>query len=96
MRTSNPRVGVTTREFVDRWLDAVVSGDAVRAADDQTLRTVVRTRELQQKRAQARLGNGKLLATWSGEAGTARLDFRWATVRRLVADIQEGLTGAGA
>jgi hypothetical protein len=91
----NPRIGALTRAFVDRWLDAVVTGQVAGAADDGELRALVRARERVQKRGQARLTNSNLLTTWSGASGSGRLDYRWTTVRRLVADIQEGL-GAGA
>lgn len=96
VRSANPRIGVTTRAFVDLWLDAVVTGQTAAAADDERLRSLVRNRELQQKRGQARLLNRNLLTTWSGESGTGRLTYRWGTVRRLVADIQEGVAGAVA
>jgi hypothetical protein len=90
-RAENPRIGTLTRGFVDRWLDAVVTGQAAGAADDGELRALVRAREQVQKKGQARLTNRNLLTTWSGASGSARLDYRWATVRRLVADIREGL-----
>lgn len=96
IRTANPRIGVTTRAFVDLWLDAVATGKATAASGDERLRSLVRNRELQQKRGQARLANRNLLTTWSGASGTARLAYRWGTVRQLVADIQEGVAGAVA
>lgn len=96
VRAVNPRIGIATAAFVDRWLDAVVDGRAAASADDAGLRALVRSREQQQKGAQARLANPQMLKTWSGEAGSGRLDYRWGSVRRLVDDIREGLDRAVA
>lgn len=81
-----------TRQFVDAWMDRLQS--TVRAdrsvADDAELRDLVAQRE-RRKGAQSRLANPRMLATWSGEAGIGALNYRWANVRVIVADILEGL-----
>lgn len=87
---ANPRVGPATRLFVDTWLNAVTSACIDTVAEDGSLRSLVAEREKRQKKAQSRLTNERLLRTWSGEAGSARLIYRWDTVRDLVTDIQEG------
>lgn len=87
---ANPRIGVATRGFVDAWIAALRSGRANTVADDAALRRLVRTREQTQKRGQSRLANPLLLPTWSGQSGAGRLVYRWGTVRRLLADIQQG------
>jgi hypothetical protein len=88
---ANPRVAVGTRLFVDTWLDAVVAGGAPRVPSDDSLRRLIAQREQKHKRAQSRLTNDRLLATWSGEAGSGLLTYRWPTVHTLVIDIHEGL-----
>jgi Family of unknown function (DUF6361) len=88
----NPRVSLGTRRFVDTWLDAVTNGNATTAAGSDELRHLVSGREQAQKQAQSRLANDRLLRTWSGESGSAVLAYRWPQVRRMVADIHEGLT----
>ena len=82
----------TLRRFVDTWLDAVQSGHASSAADDAELRTLVGAREhhVPKRRAQSRLVNDKLLRTWSGKSGSARLAYRWAQVAWLT-DIHDGI-----
>jgi len=90
----NNRIGSSTRAFVDLWLDAACGGIS-NTATNKALRTLVASRERAQKKAQSRLDNERLLSTWSGSSGTARLDYRWGTVKRLILDIQEGLASAG-
>jgi len=93
----NSRINPATRLFVDAWLDAVCAGDATDVAMNEALCQLVRRRELAQKRAQSRMTNERLLRTWSGESGSAALTYRWRQVRRIVADIHEGLArDAGA
>lgn len=93
----NPGIGRRTRAFVDRWLDAVCGGRTGAAADDDGLRLLIGNRERQQKGAQSRLANSRLLRTWSGASGTAPLTYRWYRVHRIVTDIHDGLVrGAGS
>lgn len=90
VRDANPRVGIATRLFVDTWIDAVVTGAVDGVADRDPLRTLVGQREQRQKKTQSRLTNERLLRTWSGEAGSAQLTYRWPTVHTLITDIHAG------
>ena len=93
----NPGIGGRTREFVDRWLDAVCGLRTGAVADDDRLRLLIGNRERQRKGAQSRLANSRLLRTWSGGSGTAPLTYRWHRVHRIVTDIHDGLVrGAGS
>ncbi len=85
----NPLVRPPTRLFVDAWLDRVSAGSLDGLAEDEWARQLVADRERFQKRRQARLANDRLLRTWSGESGAARLTFRWRQVRRIVTDMLE-------
>ncbi|WP_032375259.1 DUF6361 family protein [Rhodococcoides fascians] len=96
VRTTNPRIGLHTRAFVDGWIDAVLAGRGATAADDKDIRSLVEMRERRQKGAQSRLVNDRLLRTWSGASGTSMLVYRWPQVRRIVTDIREGIADAGA
>ncbi len=93
---ANPRVNGRTRQFVDRWLQAVVDGTGLKQPEARELRDLVAARERLQKGRQSRLQNDKLLRTWSGESGTARLGYRWGNVRQVVLDIRGGVDRAGA
>lgn len=75
------------REFVERWF-AVVRNDGPDAlVDSKTARDLVRKRELRVKGKQrSRIAN-PFRVVWNGESGSARLDFRWGTVKQLVADV---------
>ncbi|MCZ4080299.1 DUF6361 family protein [Rhodococcus sp. H36-A4] len=96
LRITNPRIGPQTRAFVDEWIDAVLAGRGTTVADDKDVRSLVDLRERRQKGAQSRLVNDRLLRTWSGASGTSMLVYRWPQVRRIVADIREGIADAGA
>ena len=96
VRSINPRIGLQTRAFVDRWVDIVRSGRLDTLADDEHARAVVKDRERRQKGAQSRLVNDRLLRKWSGASGTSELVYRWPQVRRLVTDIREGIASAGS
>ncbi|WP_032402611.1 DUF6361 family protein [Rhodococcoides fascians] len=96
VRTTNPRIGLHTRAFVDEWIDAVFAGRGATAADDEDIRSLVEMRERRQKGAQSRLVNDRLLRTWSGASGTSMLVYRWPQVRRIATDIREGVANAGA
>lgn len=56
-------------------------------------RDLVRNREMQHKRGQARLANKKRLAEWTGDAGTSPIVFRWPQVQRMLTDLDDGLGG---
>lgn len=89
--TSRSRVPVLTRAFVQDWCDLLAGADLDALAKHENARVVVRNREQQHKRAQARFSNPARLRSWPGESGTARLDFRWGQVRRFLNDLSEGL-----
>ena len=57
-------------------------------------RTLIRRREIEHKRGQARLANKKRLREWTGDAGTRQLVFRWPQVQGMLSDISEGLNEA--
>ncbi|NKU56344.1 hypothetical protein GS881_23295 [Rhodococcus hoagii] len=91
-----PRISPATKQFVESWVNAVQSQDCHTLATDPALRRLVADREFQNKRAQSRLRNEKLLATWQGASGTTPLVYRWFQARRIVTDIFEGLGRADA
>ncbi len=90
-----PRIGGPTRQFVDAWIQAVMSGRADHASVDAGLRSMITARESMKKGNQSRLTNDRMLARWQGASGQGRLVFRWSLVKRLVSDIKEGLARAG-
>ncbi len=85
-----------TTTWVNAWLDRVADGSAGRAAKDSGVSTLVADRERRLKGPKSRLVNDRLLANWSGAAGTARLVYRWGTVRTQLTDLFNGLDDAGA
>ena len=84
-------VSVRTRSFVSAWLDLIRRGWSGPAlAGDGEARELVSSRELHQKGSQARLRNDRLMRQWGGASGTARLNFRWPFIKRLLEDIADG------
>ena len=79
-----------TYRFVTDWVNLVLSPSGRELASDQTARTLIREREIHQKRGQARLTNDRLMRQWGGASGSGRLNFRWPVVARLLNDIAEG------
>lgn len=78
------------REFVERWFAIVRSlGDGA-LPDNRAARDLVRTRELRVKGRQRSRIASPFRVVWNGESGSARLDFRWGTVKQLVADVARG------
>jgi hypothetical protein len=85
----------SARQFVDGFARIVHTVGTGQIADDESAQELIRNRELQHKKAQARFANKKRLLAYPGYAGTSRMEFRWTLVRRLLADIAEGMeTGA--
>lgn len=90
------RVSPRTCMFVNNWTAAVTDGSVANAMTDQgeRLKKIIAERERSMKKGQSRLTNTKLLGAWQGAAGAAEMVFRWDQVRRLVADVHEGLASA--
>jgi hypothetical protein len=59
--------------------------------DNREARNLIIAREQQMKGANARTRNERALKQWSGNSGTAPLDFRWGVARNLISDIRRGL-----
>ena len=83
-------VSPPTRAFVTRWVSLVCGPSGQDLADDQTAQSLIREREIYQKRSQARLTNDRLMLQWGGASGSGRLNFRWPVVARLLNDIADG------
>ena len=81
--------------FVNEWLALRTWQSPARACDDATARALITSREQRLKGPRARLGNPRALELWGGRSGTGRLEYRWRTAKRLVADVLEGLEGNG-
>lgn len=90
------RVSATTETFVENWIRLAPWALPGGGADDRSARELVRQRELQLKGGRARLKSVEALERWGGESGTARLDYRWRSARRLIEDIYAALGRGGS
>ncbi len=85
------RIPPPTLRFLNNWA-AFLAADAAHIASSEEARAIVRGRELEHKRGQARLANKKRLAEWGGDAGTTPLSYRWGQVQRMLGDVADGLS----
>ena len=83
-------VSPVTRAFVAQWTWLITERSGQTFTEYSNARTLIRERELRQKRGQARLRNDRLMRQWGGASGSGRLNFRWPVVARLLNDIAEG------
>ena len=84
------RIPHETQIFLNGWAH-LLAEDLRHLATSQDARALIRDREFQHKRGQARLANKKRLREWTGNAGTRPLVFRWPQVQRMLIDIADGL-----
>lgn len=87
----NPNVNIRSRRFIDTWLDLMDDADLGNLADNKEVRSLIRAREREHKRAQARLTNKRLLQAWLGASGSRPLVYRWTQMRPILHDIHDGL-----
>lgn len=95
VRTVNPRIGLPTQGFVERWLALVLNLKAGgEIAGSEPARRLIIEREVALKRDQARVKNPRALELWGGNAGAYRLNFRWGKAQQILLDILHGLNGS--
>ena len=61
-----------------------------------TARLLIRERERRLKKNLARIDNPRAQELWTGDSGTAQLEFRWLISQRLLGDIFDGLEAPDA
>jgi hypothetical protein len=96
VRSVNPRITGSTYEFINAWWDLALAGDAVRLCDSPAARLLIRERERRLKKNLARIDNPRAQELWTGDSGTAQLEFRWFISQRLLGDIFDGLEAPDA
>jgi hypothetical protein len=96
LRSTVAPIAGATQAFVERWSAIVANGNYEAIGDSENARQLILEREVQHKKAQARLVNKDRLAAWRGESGTIPLSYRWPLVRRILNDIASGLGASKA
>ena len=87
----NPRLRPRTWEFVDRWYELASKPGNVPVWDSREAQRLVRDREHALKGGRARLTYAEARDRRRGYPTSARLEFRWAQVRRITSDILSAL-----
>ena len=89
----NSRIPRPTKTFIDTWLSLTINTpEPLQLLNNDQAENLISARERFLKRGQARLFNQRALELWGGAAGTLRLDYRWSTVRTILADLQKAYT----
>lgn len=84
--------GRLDRRFVDDWFACVREIGVGNIANNAGARRLVEQRERHVKgHARSRYANAQARARWSGDSGTAPIDYRWLRVRILLRDLYAGL-----
>ena len=91
IRHAGGRISPSTRAFYQAWIDAAAK-DPAEAYSDDRLADLVREREQQLKRQNARLLKSEALTRWNGALfGAGRLDYRWRVAQRHLLDCAQAL-----
>jgi hypothetical protein len=96
VRSVNPRITASTFEFINTWWDLGLTGDAARLRDNSGARLLIRDRERRLKKSLARIDNPRAQELWTGDSGSAQLEFRWFISQRLLGDVFDGLEAPDA
>lgn len=91
VRVGNARISGAAQDFVNAWWDLALGSSPARLCDSPAARGLISDRERRLKKNLARIGNPRAQELWSGESGSAPLEFRWLISQRLLADIFQGL-----
>ncbi len=92
----NPRITNPTYDFINTWWDLALAGNAELLCESSTARSLIRQRERRLKKSLARIDNSRAQELWTGDSGTAQLEFRWLISQRLLGDIFDGLEASNA
>lgn len=96
VRAVNPRITNPTYEFINTWWDLALAGNAAKLCESSNVRSLIRERERRLKKGLARIDNPRAQELWTGDSGTAQLEFRWLISQRLLGDIFDGLEAPDA
>jgi hypothetical protein len=88
-RTIN--VSIKAKRFINNWIEIALNNMENVFIDNDEIKNLIYSRELEVKGGRSRLKNIEYLKKWSGAAGTQQLDYRWHVVSKIVNDIIRGL-----
>ncbi|MCB1273307.1 MAG: hypothetical protein KDB25_02785 [Leucobacter sp.] len=80
------------KSFIREWLSILREDGQEALFQNGRARRLITLREKCNKKSLARIDNPKRLQTWSGASGAGALNYRWGTVRTIMADIRNGLS----
>lgn len=92
VESTQARVSLPTRRFVNDWLDLALGTSPAQLVEATRARNLVRDRERALKGARARIGNARALELWNGKSGSQQLNYRWPRARTIAGDVLRGLS----
>jgi hypothetical protein len=90
VRGVNPRISLSSQQFVESWMDLVFSPTLKNVESYRVAQDLIFDREIRLKRHLARLKNPRAQELWRGASGAFQLNYRWNVAQRLLRDIQLG------
>lgn len=93
MVEARARVHPLARDFVTAWVSLARSRQFKVDTVGESARRLISVREKRLKGPLARIDNASVQERWEGDSGLGRFDFRWATARVILGDIDAALTG---
>ena len=89
VRQKNPRIHPRAEQFINEWIQRVVSASSlsILLLSGSETRQQIEEREVGLKRGLARLRNDLACKMWNGAAGATQLDLRWNSARGILSDI---------
>ena len=93
MRSTGVHITDPTIRFVDRWIDFALSPASTAVATSPAAHGLICDREIQLKRAQARVKGGRAIELWQGASGTRRLNYRWGIASQMLVDMNDARVG---
>jgi hypothetical protein len=94
LRIYNPNLSSHVENFSNEWMEKLLNTDfSVSITENNEFKSLIKSREYAHKRNRARLFSQVHLELWGGDAGSAKLSYRWNITRIHARDIIKGLNG---
>ncbi|MCH9049114.1 MAG: hypothetical protein IH836_09310 [Proteobacteria bacterium] len=91
LRAKNPNLTISVQTFSDSWIDYVTDDLTIDITQNSRCEELIRLRENRLKGNRARLRSRSHLELWKGDAGSAKLTYRWSITKSHAQDFIDGL-----
>ena len=84
-------VGGTTFAFIEQWVTTVLE-HGNKLFDAKAARQLIRSREIEKKKANSRFTNARVRDQWGGSSGMRPMVYRWPNVQTYIKDMADALS----